>query len=145
SIPWGDGCSGRSVTALSRLVSAPCANSHFMNAYQQASKIREIDKQKSPRMCAGSRVQVRLSGLGFLLAVYLGLNLGFYLGRYLSFLGEGTTIVGVHQDGFELGDQRVARVGAGALVIECFQRQLVNLGQEVCFVHASFADGGRDA
>ena len=71
-----------------------------------------------------------LSGLGFLLAFNLGFNRG---SSYRSGFGERTTVVGVQQNLLQLADQRVARVGAGALVIESFDSQLVNLGQEVSF------------
>ena len=51
-----------------------------------------------------------------------------------------TSVEGIQQNLLQLGDQRVARVSAGALVVKCVFRQLVNVGQEVGFLHASFAD-----
>jgi hypothetical protein len=55
SIPWEDGCSGRFSTARWRPVSAPWTSSSVEFAYQQASKIKQIDKQKS-RACARALV-----------------------------------------------------------------------------------------
>ena len=41
-----------------------------------------------------------------------------------------TTVVGIQQNLFQLGDQRVARVSAGALVIEGVFRQLIDVSQK---------------
>ncbi len=57
---------------------------------------------------------------------------------------EFAAVVGIQQDLFQFGDQRVARVSAGALVIECIFRQFINVGQEVSFLNASFADRFRN-
>lgn len=55
-----------------------------------------------------------------------------------------TTVVGIQQNLFQLGDQRVTRVSAGALVIECIFRQFIHIRREVRFLNASFTDRFRN-
>lgn len=76
----------------------------------------------------------------FFLSLYRS-NFGFRTGFAFD---EFAAVVGIQQDLFQFGDQRVARVSAGALVIECIFRQFINVGQEVSFLNASFADRFRN-
>ena len=55
-----------------------------------------------------------------------------------------TSVEGIQQNLFQLGDQRVTRVSAGALVIERIFRQFIHVRQEVCFLNASFTDRFRN-
>jgi hypothetical protein len=53
---------------------------------------------------------------------------------------ELTSVVGIQQDLFQLGDQRVTRVSTGTLVIERIFGQFVNVSKEVSFLNACFTD-----
>ena len=67
----------------------------------------------------------------------------FFHSRRFTFY-KVTTVVGIQQNLFQLGDQRVARVSAGALVIEGVFRQLIYVSQEISFLNAGFANRFRN-
>src|SRR5574344_123615 len=96
--------------------------------------------KKRPAQCAGLLIHEREDELLLLLTFFFLLFLGFYGGAFYI----RTAVVGVEQNLLQFADQRVARVGAGALVVEGFNRQGINLGQELLFRYACFTNGHRD-
>jgi len=57
---------------------------------------------------------------------------------------ERPPVVTIEQDGAKLLDQRIARIGARALVVERVDRNCVQLREEVRFRHTGFLDARRD-
>ena len=64
----------------------------------------------------------------------------------LVLVGAGlAAVVGIEVEALDFGHERVARVGAGALVVECLLGHLVEGVEEVLLVNTVVGDGLLDA
>ncbi len=87
---------------------------------------------------SGDKKPRQVTGLVAMLSLLVKRIFSLFLSLYRSNFGfrtgfafdEFAAVVGIQQDLFQFGDQRVARVSAGALVIECIFRQFINVGRK---------------